>query len=60
VLERVQDAARRTLAMPEVQARLATLGMEAAFQPHDAFARFLGEQRTMLARVAADAGLRPE
>ena len=60
VLERIQDAARRTLAMPEVQARLATLGMEAAFQPRDDFARFLGEQRALLTRVAADAGLKPE
>jgi tripartite-type tricarboxylate transporter receptor subunit TctC len=60
VLERIQDTARRTLAMPEVQARLATLGMEAAFGPRDDFARFLGEQRTLLTRVAADAGLKPE
>ena len=60
VLERVGDAARRALAMPDVQARLATLGMEAAFQPRDTFARFLGEQRELLARIAADAGLKPE
>ena len=60
VLDRIQQAAQRTLAMPEVQARLATLGMEAAFQPRDAFARFLGEQRSLLGRIAGDAGLRPE
>ena len=60
VLERVGDAARRALAMPDVQARLATLGMEAAFQPATTFARFLGEQRELLARIAADAGLKPE
>jgi len=60
VLERIQDAVQRTLAMPDVQTRLATLGMEAAFQPRETFAGFLGEQRALLTRVADDAGLRPE
>jgi tripartite-type tricarboxylate transporter receptor subunit TctC len=60
IVERIQDAAQRTLAMPDVQARLATLGMEGAFQPHDAFGRFLAEQRSLLTRIATDAGLRPE
>lgn len=60
ILERAQDAAARTLARPDIQARLATLGMEAAFLPRSDFARFLADQRTLLTRVAADAGLRPE
>lgn len=60
ILERIQDAARRTLAMPDIQARLATLGMEAAFQPRDTFGGFLAAQRTLLTRVADDAGLKPE
>ncbi len=59
-LERVQEAARRTLALPDVQARLLTLGMESAFQDREAFAGFLGQQRILLARLASDAGLRPE
>ncbi|MBY0335326.1 MAG: tripartite tricarboxylate transporter substrate binding protein [Acetobacteraceae bacterium] len=60
VIERVQDAARRTLAMPEVQQRLAVLGMEAAFQDRDSFAGFLAQQRQLLVRLAGDAGLRAE
>lgn len=60
ILDRIQDAAQRTLAMPEIRARLATLGMEAAFQPRPEFTRFLTEQRALLTRIATDAGLRPE
>lgn len=60
ILERIQDAAARTLARPDIQARLATLGMEAAFLPRAEFTRFLIDQRALLTRVAADAGLRPE
>lgn len=60
ILERIQDAAARTLARPDIQARLATLGMEAAFLPRTDFARFLADQRALLTRVATDAGLRPE
>lgn len=60
ILQRVGDAARRTLAMPEVQSRLAGLGMEAAFQPREAFGGFLGSQRSLLVRIASDAGLKPE
>lgn len=60
ILDRIQDAAQRTLAMPEIRARLATLGMEAAFQPRPEFTRFVTDQRTLLTRIANDAGLRPE
>ncbi|WPB84656.1 Bug family tripartite tricarboxylate transporter substrate binding protein [Sediminicoccus rosea] len=60
ILDRIQDAAQRTLAMPDIRARLATLGMEAAFQPRPEFTRFLTEQRALLTRIATDAGLRPE
>jgi len=60
VLDRVQEAARRTLALPEVQARLLLLGMESAYQDRETFAGFLGQQRILLARLAADAGLRAE
>lgn len=60
ILDRVQDAAARTLARPDIQARLATLGMEAAFLPRAEFAGFLADQRRLLTRVAADAGISPE
>lgn len=60
ILDRIQDAAQRTLAMPDVRARLAVLGMEAAFQPRPDFTRFVNDQRTLLSRIANDAGLRPE
>ena len=60
LLERVQDAAARTLAMPQIRARLAVLGMEAGFQHRAEFAEFLGQQRTLLTRLASEAGLRPE
>lgn len=60
ILDRIQDAAARTLAMPDVQARLSRLGMEASFLPRPEFTRFVGEQREMLTRIANDAGLRPE
>lgn len=60
LLDRIQDAAQRTLAMPDVRARLAVLGMEAAFQPRPDFTRFVNDQRTLLSRIANDAGLRPE
>ena len=60
LLNRLQDAAARTLAMPDVRARLAVLGMEAAFLARPEFTRFVTEQRTMLTQIANDAGLRPE
>lgn len=60
ILDRIQDAAARTVAMPEVRARLAVLGMEGAFLPRPDFTRFVTEQRAMLTRIAHDAGLRPE
>ncbi len=60
LLERVQDAAARTLAMPQIQARLAVLGMEAGFQHRAEFAEFLAQQRSLLTRLASEAGLRPE
>lgn len=60
VLERIQDAAARTLALPDMRARLAVLGMEAAFLPRPDFTRFIIEQRALLTRIANDAGLRPE
>lgn len=60
ILDRIQEAAERTVAMPEVRARLAVLGMEAAFLPRPDFTRFVNEQRAMLTRIAHDAGLRPE
>jgi tripartite-type tricarboxylate transporter receptor subunit TctC len=60
ILDRIQDAAARTVAMPEVRARLALLGMEGAFLPRPDFTRFVTEQRAMLTRIAHDAGLRPE
>ena len=59
-LPRILVNLTETRAQPDVQARLATLGMEGAFQPHDAFGRFLAEQRSLLTRIAIDAGLRPE
>lgn len=60
ILDRIQDAALRTIAMPDVRARLAVLGMDAAFLPRPDFTRFVIEQRAMLTRIANDAGLRPE
>ncbi|MDB5377307.1 MAG: tripartite tricarboxylate transporter substrate binding protein [Rubritepida sp.] len=60
ILDRIQDAAARTVVMPEVRARLAVLGMEAAFLPRPEFARFVTDQRALLTRIANDAGLRPE
>ena len=60
ILSRIEDAAARTVAMPDVRARLAVLGMEAAFLPRPDFTRFVIEQRAMLTGIANDAGLRPE
>ncbi len=60
ILDRIQDAAQRTLAMPDVRARLAVLGMEAAYLPRPDFTRFVTDQRALLSRIANDAGLRPE
>ena len=60
VLQRIQDAAARSLAMPEIRSRLSILGMEAAFLPRAEFAPFLAAQRTLLTGLAGDAGLRPE
>jgi tripartite-type tricarboxylate transporter receptor subunit TctC len=60
ILDRIQDAAARVLAMPEIRARLATLGMEAGYQPRAEFATFLVGQRALLTRLATEAGLRPE
>jgi tripartite-type tricarboxylate transporter receptor subunit TctC len=60
ILDRIQDAAARTLARPDIQARLTALGMEAAFLKRPDFAQFLAGQRALLTRVATDAGLRPE
>ncbi len=60
ILERIQDAAARTLAKPDVRARLAVLGMEASFLARPDFTRFVTEQRATLTRIANDAGLRPE
>jgi len=60
ILDRIQDAAARTVAMPEVRTRLAVLGMEGAFLPRPDLTRFVAEQRAMLTRIAHDAGLRPE
>lgn len=60
ILDRIQDAAARTLAMPDVRARLSVLGMEASFLARPEFTRFVTEQRQMLSRIANDAGLRPE
>jgi tripartite-type tricarboxylate transporter receptor subunit TctC len=60
ILDRIQDAAQRTLAMPDVRARLAVLGMEAAYLPRPDFTRFVTDQRALLTRIATDAGLRAE
>lgn len=60
ILSRIEDAAARTVAMLDVRARLAVLGMEAAFLPRPDFTRFVIEQRAMLTGIANDAGLRPE
>lgn len=60
ILSRIEDAAARTVAMPDVRTRLAVLGMEAAFLPRPDFTRFVIEQRAMLTGIANDAGLRPE
>lgn len=60
ILERIEAAAARAVAMPEIRARLAVLGMEGAFLPRPDFARFVTGQRELLTRIANDAGLRPE
>ena len=60
ILDRLATAAAQALDRPEVRTRLGDLGMQPAYMGRAAFARFVPAQRTLMTRIASDAGIQPE
>ena len=60
MLDRLASVSRQALERPDVRERLAALGMQPAYLPRPDFARFVPAQRTLMTRIATDAGIQPE
>ncbi|MCA3258269.1 MAG: tripartite tricarboxylate transporter substrate binding protein [Methylocystis sp.] len=60
ILDRLASVSRQALERPDVRERLAALGMQPAYLPRPEFARFVPAQRTLMTRIATDAGIQPE
>ena len=60
ILDRLAAVSRQALERPDVRERLAALGMQPAYLPRPDFARFVPSQRTLMTRIATDAGIQPE
>jgi tripartite-type tricarboxylate transporter receptor subunit TctC len=61
VLDRLAGAVAHAMDRPEVQARFRELGADpASHLARPDFARYVTEQRTLMTRLTAEAGIRPE
>ena len=61
VLDRLDAAVAHAVGRPEVQARFRELGADpASYLPRADFARYVAEQRALMTRLTAEAGIRPE